>query len=208
MLLNWCLKGIAESSTFGDTDAEDVILRTGILSNWMRAHRADANHLANITAQDALSAQALDDHVNNYGSVAADTPYISLSAGCYEYQGDKVMPRPIRSIETAALFATQGGTTAGYIFRCWALTSPKPAPAVNGVADEVRNLNLFSQFYRYHVEGEIAAKLVVPRRHIQWVMKVDMDTVPVAAGWAGLGATFHNPEFIWPASLSNEIEAL
>jgi len=78
-----------------------------------------------------------------------------------------------------------------------------------GVADEVRDLNLFSGFYRYHSEGEIAAKVIVPRHQIQWVMKVANDCTPLSVSWpSGYGSTFVNPEFVGAAAVSNVVECL
>jgi hypothetical protein len=209
MKIHWCYKGIAEQAGFSDADAETIVTRSGIRSNWLRANPGLAADAANIDAQDRLSDAALDDHVNAYGAVAHDTPYISLSAGCHEYRNPYQAPNPITALRTAVGFATNRGSTSGYIFRCWAVTAPQPAPEVLGVADEIRDINLFADFYQYHHEGEITAKIVVPRRHIQLVTKIDRFGVPIAAAWSnGSAATLRNAHFVEPSTVANLLETI
>lgn len=78
MLVNSCFKGIAESATFDDAMAERVVSDTGIMSNRIVANGGTVMATAQGASQSALSATALDDHVNAYKKVAATTPYISL----------------------------------------------------------------------------------------------------------------------------------
>ena len=211
MQINWCFKGIQENGAFGDAEASAVLSATGILSTWMLANQALPLAQANIDSQNALNASALDDHVNWYSSVAAHTPYISLSAGCMEYVGDSSAPIKYTALRTALDFATDGGTTSGYVFRCWVITCLKHAAELPGLAEEIRDLNLFANFYTYHIEGEVTAKLVVPRRQVQWVLKVGPNLRPIAASWAnarpGMRA-LRNPDFVWPDRVSNVIEAI
>src|SRR5260221_6561283 len=110
MEINGCLKGLAESASFGDAEAPSVLSATRILSNWMLANATLANQQANINSQNVLNASALDDHVNNYAKVAKDTPYISLSSGCIEYAGSTKPPIRYPALRTAMRFAMKGGT--------------------------------------------------------------------------------------------------
>ena len=210
MQINWCFKGISESASFGDAQARAVLSNTGILSSWMIRNGAAPTTLTNVDAQNSLNANALDDHVNSYHLVAGNTPYISLSAGCVEYHGGGASPVTYAAYRTALDFATDGGNGAGYIFRCWVITGLKSAPELPGIAEEVRDLNLFSHFYIYHDEGEVAAKLFVPRRQVQWVLKVGSDLRPAAASWTSPGnfRSLKNPGFIWPDRVSNVISAV
>jgi hypothetical protein len=211
MQINWCLKGIAEGRSFGDNEAQGVLAETGILSSWLISNSRSTLANTNIASQNILSELALDDHVNWYGYVAHDTPYISLSAGCYEYRGRRHSPMRYPAFRTALDFATDGGRISGYIFRCWVITTLKPAPELPGVAEETRDLNLFSNMYRFHKEGEITAKLFVPRRQVQWVLKVGQDLRPIAASWTPAGVSpraFRNSEFLWPDRVSNVVGAL
>ncbi len=208
MQINWCLKGIPQSASFDDATAAAVLTSTGILSRWMIAHAGTPNFQANADAQSALTASALDDHVNNYRKVEHDTPYISLSSGCIEYAGSSTPPLRYKALRTALGFATDRGRQSGYVFRCWVVTGLKPAAEMPGLAEEIRDLNLFANFFVYHRQGEVTAKLVVPRRQIERVMKFDRHLSPEAAGWPGGGSSFFNPHFISTSRVSNVIEEI
>lgn len=208
MLINWCLKGISESTGFDDAMAESVITHTGLLSNFMMANHATTLAGIHAASQGALSETALDQHVNNYKSVSATTPYISLGAGAIEYQGRGKPPLVLPALGTAMRFATQRGKTAGFIFRVWVVTTPKPAADIPGLAEDVRDLKLFSGFYKYHHQGEVTAKLYVPRRQVAWVKKVDKLGNPVNATWSGGKSVLPNLDFVEPHAVSNVIGAL
>jgi len=197
MLLQWCLKGISEHSHFTDAHATGL-LRKGIPSRWLLSY-AGSNAFADVSAaQQTLSQAALDNHVNNYGAVAGNTPYISLSAGSVVPASHGVSVRP--AWRTALDFATQGGAVSGYIFRCWVILSPKPSAGLSPLADEVRELNIFRQFFTFHDEGEVAAKILVPHRQIEWVQKFD------ARGNFIFQAD--NPDFVDPLDICNLIEVV
>jgi hypothetical protein len=185
-----------------------VLTAVGIQSNWMRANAGMTVAHGNPASQGVLSLAALDDHVNDYGAVRGSTPYISLSAGCRESAGSAVPATTYPAYRTALEFATYWGSTFGYIYRCWVVTAPQVAADVPGIADEVRDLNLFADFYLYHFEGEVAAKLVVPVRQIQWVQKVGANLRPM--GWSdGHGPhARRNPNFRRPQTISNLIPEL
>lgn len=208
VLINWCLKGISESTGFDDAAAESVITHTGLLSNWMWANHATALSGVHAASQAALSSTALDDHVNKYSAVSATTPYISLGAGAVEYQGRGKPALVLPALGTATRFATSRGKTPGFIFRLWVVTTPKPAPDIPGLAEDVRDLKLFSGLHKYHYQGEVTAKLYVPRRQIAWVMKVDKLGDPVDASWSGGKNVLANSEFVEPHAVSNVIGAL
>jgi hypothetical protein len=208
MQINWCLKGIQENSQFGDTEASSVLTNTGILSTWMLRNGRTSSDQANIDSQNALSARALYDHVNAYWLVRNDTPYISLSAGCVEFTNAATPPIRYAAVKTALDFATDGGRTSGYIFRCWVLTSLNACAELPGFAEEVRDLNLFAGYYAFHNEGEVAAKLVVPRRQIQWVQKVDKDLQPIAAFGGTSSRALRNVDFLRPERLSNIVREI
>ncbi|MGB9368250.1 MAG: hypothetical protein WCE79_19785 [Xanthobacteraceae bacterium] len=164
---------------------------------------------ANIDSQAALSAGALDDHVNNYARVGGRTPYISLSSGCIEYAGSTKPPLRYPAIRTALRFATKRGRQSGYVFKCWVLTGLKPAAELPGFAEEVRDLNVFAGFYAFHQQGEVTAKIMVPRRQVAWVIKFGPDLRPAAASWSVPGSDYlRNADFVWPDRVSNVIEVI
>jgi hypothetical protein len=207
MQINWCLKGIPRRDSFGDAEALAVLSDNGIQSSWLFNNGSLPLSQATVVSQDVLSISALDNHVNNFASVAGQTAYISLSAGCWEFAGAHVPARRYPALMTAVDFATNYGTNEGYIFRCWVVTAPQISAAIPGLADEVRDLNLFSSFTYFHNEGEVAAKLLVPRRQIQWVYKVDRSGQPSPIGNTG-SPSVTNSDFINPETVSNIIPEL
>jgi hypothetical protein len=209
MQINWCLKGIAEGPGFADADAQSVLSTHGILSNWMLSNSAQRSDRANVDAQNALTPSALNDHVNNYVKVQKETPFISLASGCREYRGAALPPVNRLPLHTAINFATRGGKQDGYEFRCWVITALQPAIELTGLAEEVRDLNLFATSFRYHHQGEIAAKLVVPRRQVQWVIKIDRNRKSADSAWSTPGNPYlWNRDFIGPQRVSNVIPEL
>lgn len=205
--INWCLKGIRSQTGFGDAEALNVLGNTGIQSSWL--FNNGSMHLAQATVdgQNALSATALDDHINNFATVSGYSPYISLSAGCREFAGSFAPASHYPALVTALDFATDWGRVEGYIFRCWVVTAPQVSASIPGLADEVRDLNLFGHFTHYHHEGEIAAKLLVPRRQVQWVHKVDASGAATAFSGMRSGSV-SNSDFVYPETVSNLIPEL
>jgi hypothetical protein len=198
MHIQWCLKGIAEYTGFSDTEAIAVLDR-GIPSNWLRLNATGRLDAGLFDGQRALGAAALFDHVNDYARVGARTPYVSLSAGIVQtdgFFGFAAYP----AWYTAADFATQGPTGEGFIYRVWTVVAPKMSASLMNVSDEVRDLNIFRNFWRYNHEGEIAAKLLVPFTQIQYVAKLNSQLNII---WQT-----PNPRFVQPESISNLLEEI
>src|SRR5208337_3150713 len=117
MYIQWCLKGVAEYPGFSDAEAI-AVLDSGLRSNWLRQNATSQLDAGLIDGQRALGATSLFDHVNDYATVRARTPYVSLSAGIVQSDGafgSAVYP----AWYTAADFATQGPTGEGFIYRVW-----------------------------------------------------------------------------------------
>jgi hypothetical protein len=193
MHIQWCLKGIKESKDFGDAEAR-ALLSTGLKSNWLRNNSTIAFDPGMTDAQDALGPTALFNHVHNYGTFSAYTPYISLSAGIRRSDGGHGL-QEFRAWETALDFATDSPTGTGYVYRVWTIVSPKPSPRLMGISDELRDLNQFWDYAYYNYEGEIAAKLLVPARQIHWVAKV---AFPATQVWVDT-----NTELVEPDTITN-----
>lgn len=200
MLIQWCLKGIAETSAFGDLEAQKALQDAGLTSAWLRNPTGRDILTLPADSQSSLSQSALNAHVNSFSTIAATTPYMSVSAGCVELDPGKTTTTVYHALETALSFATKSGACSGYVFRLWVLVSPKPAPELPGFAEEVRELNLFRQYAIFHDEGEIAAKLFVPARQIESVEKYDCEL--------NLLWTHLNSNFIPPERISNLLEFL
>jgi len=199
MLIQNCLKGIAEQAGFGDHEARAALLAEGLSAAWMRAQKSPIPQLPQ-DSHAALSQTALNAHVNGFGSAKGSTPYFSLSAGCVELDPATATTTTYTALQIALDFATDGARRSGYVFRLWVLVSPKPAPELPGFAEEVRELNLFRQYAVYHYEGEIAAKLFIPARQIEWVEKFD---AKLNRQWR-----LSNPNFVAPERVSNVLDVL
>ena len=194
MVIQWCLKGISERPTFGDTEAE-ALLYSGIKSSWLFNNPTVPIELAIPTVQGLLGLTALLTHVNNYAAVRTTSPYISLSAGVV-LRDTAVGTRKFPAWRSAADFATEWGRSPGYVYRLWTIVSPKPAPEIMNVSDELRNLNLFDAAWKYQKQGEVTAKLVIPPVQIEYVMKVGSDRIPT-------GFRRDNTRFVKPETISN-----
>ena len=195
MHIQWCLKGVAEYPSFSDAQAI-AVLDSGLPSNWLRQNASSQLDAGLIGGQQALSATALFDHVNDYASVGARTPYISLSAGIVQPGDFGFATFP--AWYTAADFATRGPTGEGYIYRVWTVVAPQASASLMNVSDEIRDLNIFRHFWRYNREGEIAAKLLVPFKQIQYVAKLSSQLDII---WLQ-----HNVRFVQPESICNLLE--
>lgn len=196
MLIQWCLKGIPESTSFDDAYVVTALSDHGLSATWLRGAGGAFSDLPG-QSQAKLSQHDLDLHVNGFGAAHSTTAYLSLSAGCVELisPGNTVTHS---ALKTALDFATASGTSNGYVFVCWVLVAPKPAPELPGFAEEVRNLNLFQQFSIFHHEGEIAAKLYVPARQIHSAHKYDPGLNHIRP--------FQNASFVPPERVSNVLD--
>ena len=195
MLVQWCLKGIPQTTAFDDAAAQLALTSVGLTSNWVRRNAGVNLDAGLVSAHQALSDSALAAHVNAYASAGATSPYLSLTAGVVERdpRTRKAIPHPAWT--TALDFATEGGHSDGYVFECWVQLPGNPAPELPGFGEEVRDLNLQPRFAWWHHEGEIAAKLVVPARQIRCVMKYTSTQVLISVTL--------NPDFVPPERISN-----
>lgn len=193
MHIQWCLKGIRARSNFGDSHAR-ALLGTGLQSNWLRNNAATSFDPGLTDAQAELNDAALFSHVHDYGTFGSNSPYLSLSAGIRRSDGGHGL-QEFRAWETALDFATDGPTGTGYIYRLWTIVTPKPSPSLMGVSDELRDLNQFGNFAYFNHEGELAAKILIPARQIQWVAKV---TFPGTRLWIEA-----NPDHVDPDTITN-----
>ena len=188
MIVQRCLKGVHGIS---DQDARNVVSSEGILCNWWR----NVLWISPAQIRQKLTAQAIDLHVNNYSAVQHNTPFISLSSGCvsrdHYLRTNVVLPARTTAVE----FATDGGFGDGHIFYCWLLVGLNPAPEVEGVAKEVRELSTYRSYSAYQTEGEVTAKVIVPANQIEGFEKVDATGAHLS--WTA------NPDFTPPSRVAN-----
>lgn len=188
MIVQSCLKGI---HGIGDAEAQQILTRKGIQCNWWRR----VQNILPEQKRQKLTASAIDLHVNNYASVINETPFISLTSGCVtrdEFLRTNVI---FSARNTAVEFATDGGLSEGYVFYCWLIVGLKAAPEVEGICEEVRELNTYRNYSAYQTEGEIAAKIIVPSNQIKGLEKIDATGRHLK--W------IENPNFTSPSRVTN-----
>ena len=208
MIVQWCIKGL---SLDGDDEARALIDNAGgLVCNWWRR----VNRITPPQIRMKLTDSAIDMHVNHFDAidsasglrVSDETPFISLSAGTVERDAVAKTNHVRRARRTALWFGTQfGRRSTAYLYTCWLLLAPRPAVGVEGVAEEVRDLNAYRRYSPYQTEGEIVAKINVPDNHIlaceRW--DHDRDTAAFRRSWI-----HPNPRFSPPDLLSNVRELI
>jgi hypothetical protein len=210
MFVQWCIKGVrgrldGEAATSGldDKDADALVLSGhGILCNWWRK----AGHISPPERRARLTAANLDRHVHDYENFKDDTPFISLTAGCVERDIAMRINRVHQAQDVALRFGTDWGERHGYLFYCWVVVGLKRAVSVEGVAEEIRELNTYASWSDYQLEGEVTAKIGVPANQIRAWERWDSDghgEIKEIYTWR-----HENPRFDPPALVSNIRELL
>jgi hypothetical protein len=208
LIVQWCVKGL--SLPDDDTARGLVDSGEGLVSNWWR----DTGMIRRSEVPGQLTLSALDRHVNHFDDpdpatgrpFREITPFISLSAGTVERQSATATNFAHRAHQTALWFGTEFLTRpSAYLFVCWLLLAPRPAVEVEGVAEEVRDLNAYRRYSAFQTEGEIVAKINVPASQIhsceKWIW--DRSTHVLQRDWVHLDTLFIAPE-----SLSNVREMI
>jgi hypothetical protein len=197
--VQWCLKGVT------DIDDDDALraFAGGLLSNWF--HDVSAIDVVEIPRR--LTAEELDWHVNRYDDLYPPTgrrygeltPFLSLTAGSVSRDAFVGANIVLPARRTALQFATRNGTQAGYVFRCWVPVALNRAVGVEGVAEEVRELNTYRAYSAYQPEGEITAKVRVPPAQVESCTRYDpRPGNTVVAVWR-----YDNPGFVAPDPVMN-----
>jgi hypothetical protein len=202
MYIQWCVKGISGTngpgnSPSGLTMQEAFWVMTsgsGIVSNWWRnQHTISPDQVATV-----LTDQSLDRHLHDYANFRTQTPFISLASGCVERDAILRRNSVYSAIDTALLFATDAWAHPGALFYCWVPVGHNPAVKASGVAEAVRDLNVYHRWSPYQLEGEITAKVHIPANQISrvewWDGAQDKDQ-PLR--------TEHNHQLVDPSSLTN-----
>ncbi|BAY09171.1 hypothetical protein [Calothrix sp. NIES-2098] len=197
MLIQWAIKGInGDLSGIDDNTAKSIIDDgRGILCNWWR----NQIQISPPEVRDKLTKANLGLHVNQYDIVKDRTPFISLTAGCVErdaaIQTNQIHP----ASKVARRFATRWGTSPGYLFYCWVIVGLKPAVEISQIAEEIRELNTYTSYSHYQLEGEITAKIHIPSNQILKCEKYE----PNGKGQCPRVWTHQNRSFIRPAAILN-----
>lgn len=208
VIVQWCIKGLALAD---DSSAREIIdSGGGILCNWWRK----VGLISPQEVTDQLTPANLDFHVNRFSDVnphtgrpfSEDTPFISLSAGVVARDAAAQTNHIHRARQTALWFGTNFGTArVAYLYTCWMLVGPRAAVEVQGVAEEIRDLNTYRAYSPFQTEGEIAAKIAVPANQIRSCEKWEWDrsSLGFRQQWEQV-----NPIFTAPETLSNVRELI
>lgn len=209
MIVQWCIKGL---SLPDDVAAEKLVMTgTGLLCNWWR----DVHTISPEEVRKKLLPGNLDLHVNHFTTPMLDgrpfscaTPFISLSAGTVERDVALRTNFVHRARRTALWFGTEfGRVKTAYLYKCWMVLAPKAAVPVEGLAEEVRDLNTYRRYSDFQTEGEIAAKIKIPANQIEscekWTLRSEAGVEVLEHSW-----TRFNPLFTNPDQLSNVREVI
>lgn len=209
MIIQWCIKGIHLSG--GDAEADDILRSpNGLMSAWVR----NTKSVPFSAIPPKLTRDNLNRHVNHFTAIDPSTgvpyqnnsPFISLSAGTIER--DRVAQTNL--VHRARWRALQFGLDFGrqnvaYLYTCWVLLAPRPSPDIEGVAEEIRDLNTYRQYSEYQCEGEVTAKLRIPTNQIKCYQKWTWDR---PARTLTPSQPVSNPAFLPPELLSNVRELI
>jgi hypothetical protein len=202
MFIQWCIKGVRAQlkddpagTGLTDQQAKDIIDKDlGICCNWKR----NQPNLTPPQVRQALTATNLHLHINQYSAISAKTPFISVSAGCVERRVLHKTNQIHTARQIALAFATRFFKEPGYLFRCWLIVGLKAAVAVEGVCEEVRELNTYRSWSAFQTEGEITAKIIIPANQIKrcekWLIQNGRFVQP--AGWPHHNTKFDDPEIV------------
>ena|ERR1700688_1978710 len=171
------LKGIP-----GDDDhqAQLRLRELGICCRWWdRVHQITPSEI-----KAKLTERNLDWHLNRYDHPDPDhggepfydhTPFISTTAGAVERDEMFQRNRVFSPFLTALDFATRGFREPGYIFYGYVYTLGKKSIPLQEFSEEVRELNIYTNFLPFHYEGEIVAKIGIPSVNLEKYEKYDPD---------------------------------
>jgi hypothetical protein len=168
LIVQKTIKGIGG---IGNIEAQQI-LSTGIICNWWRTvGTMPANEIP-----DRLTARNLDWHQNHYADPDPreggapfwlHTPFISLTAGAVERNSVLAKNITFPARDVALRFATNFGVQDGYLFYAYVFVLGRQSIPHPAFSEELRELNLYSAFSAFQLEGEVCAKIIVPPTQIE-----------------------------------------
>lgn len=204
MIIQWCMKGLALTSD--DVARAIVDDREGLICRWFR----EQGRISPQEIREKLTVDNLDRHVNHFMAIdpltrrpfAEGSPFISLCAGVVDRDAFSRTNYVRRALETALYFGSDFNKLPhAYVYTCWVILAPRPSVAIEGVAEEIRDLNAYRRYSPYQLQGEVTAKVFIPDNQIarceKWQVK------PARRLW-----THDNPRFTTPEQLTNVRELI
>jgi hypothetical protein len=153
-------------------DDANVALRAGLLCNWWRR----VGTINPVQIADKLTEANLYWHLEHYDDAdplnggapfRENTPFISVTAGSVERAAFLQRNIVFDPFVTALLFATNGFRAYGHVFYAYVFTLGRQSIPLVEFAEEVRELNIYKYYLRFHPEGEITAKIEIRGRQIE-----------------------------------------
>lgn len=96
------------------------------------------------------------------------TPFISTTAGSVDRDAIKQRNTIIPAWLEALYFATDSfQRDDGYLYYCYVFVLGKQAIGHRGFAEEIRELNVYTNFSPFQPEGEVTAKIIIPTTQIE-----------------------------------------
>jgi hypothetical protein len=207
MIIQQVIKGLSD---LNDQDV-DGIFHMGIVCNWWRTQ----GHLPQNQVPDRLTEQNLNWHQNSfnrrdpsYGNApfSANTPFISTTAGTIERDTVNRTNTLTPAWKSALYFATDRWTKDGWLFYCHLFLIGKRAVAMEAFSEELRELNIYTAFSPFYLEGEITAKLVIPSAQIEradfWSLS-DARAALASGNLPAASRSITNTYYVPPADYNN-----
>ncbi len=168
MIFQHVIKGI---NGINKATADEILLQRGIMCNWWREQET-------ITTSEIISKlnkRNLDWHVNRYNVTdpltrepfSKNTPFISTTAGTVERDLLRATNVIHSALQVALEFATDGYRSDGYLFYCYVMVLGQKTVEHMAFAEEIRELNIYTRYSAYQLQGEITAKIYIPSTQIQ-----------------------------------------
>jgi hypothetical protein len=212
MVIQQVIKGL---SNLTDQDV-DYIFHMGIICNWWRTQ----GHLPQNEVPDRLTEQNLDWHQNSFAKpdpsqgnapFYKNTPFISTTAGTVERDTVNRTNMLTPAWKSALYFATDRWTTDGWLLYCHLFLIGKRSVSMEAFSEELRELNIYTNFSPFYLEGEITAKLVIPTAQIERADFWDLSAAKAAIAAGSLPApskTLPNSYYVKPEKYNNLRELL
>jgi hypothetical protein len=185
-------------------EATDILTSDGIRCNLCRYQgRLDPRDWRGL-----LTAETLLHHLNGYADTdpatqepfCVGTPFISTTAGTVEQDRPNKINLKMGARQTAVRFATDGHSQSGFLFFGYVFTLGRRSVEMVEFSEEVRDLNIYTQYLQYHHEGEVVAKVWIPSVRLERLEECDRDGATIR--------TEYNPRFVRPEDFAAVREVL
>lgn len=196
----------------------NIIFERGILCRWWEKVKS----LPASEIHKRLNERNLYWHQNKYSDLdpmrdnqpfSEETPFISTTAGTVrrDHFGQTNILEPAKL--TALKFATDWWKSSGLVVFAYVFTLGKKSVGLRQFAEEIRELNIYTDFSPYQPEGEITAKIEIPTTQIERVeiWRANDFEPQIQRGYFNLNKptqSLSNPNYLPPNDYNNIRELL